>query len=186
MKAVNWSNVMLDGEKVVWSGQPKNVKLLNTSRKGMIMTMWLIAAIWIVASLAILVPKSLAIGDNWVHILVMLVILDCVPVLMVAMPFSDVKWLGQDTQYAVTNHRIIIQGREKMMSMAIRPDLKLEMKKREGDTGHIVIGTACGKSDTRMRPIAIQGMDTNHVVDGLVLYNVPQVENVMKSIQAQM
>ena len=180
MKEMNWNDVLSEGEELVWTGKSEKVKLLDGSTRGMTYLLWGIAAVWLLCSLVFFIPKSLAAGDNIVHMIIMLILIDCIPILMLTMPFSDCKWLNQFTEYAVTNRRVLVQGKEKLMSLKLTGSLRTELRKRDGGYGHILLGTAVDKPDARLRSLAIRGLDVKHVVDGLVLYHISEPERVMK------
>ena len=88
-KKENWEGLLHEGEELKWTGTPKNVKLLASASRGKSLLLWGIGLAWLAASVLVILPKILATDDSAVHMAIVMILIDCLPVLMLSMPFSD-------------------------------------------------------------------------------------------------
>ena len=182
MKTENeiWDKQLAEGEVLLWSGKPEGVRILNTSRIGITLLLWCAAAAAFVFSLMVILPKSIEAGDKGVHLVMIMVLMECVPLLMFMLPIMDCRILQGSTWYAVTNHRVMMKNRERTWSMLRNPSFRTEYRRRKDGRGHVLIGECTGKADSRLRALAIQPPETNRSVNGLVFYHIDQAEQVVK------
>ena len=171
-----WNKHLLEGEKLLWTGRPSEVKLLDTSNKGMTFLLWAVGAIWIILSFVLYIPRAAAIGNTGVQLVIVMLVMDCIPLLMIMMPISDAKNLSSYTEYAVTSQRILMQNKDKMITMPAGPGTAVEVRRRGNGTGHVLLGDAVGKPDKRLRSIALQGLDQDRMYTGMVLYHIADPE----------
>ena len=168
-----------EGEELKWSGSPKDISVLGTASKGKIMLLWIVAAAWIAASLLYCMPKMIETGDTGAHMIIVMLLIDCIPLLMISMPFADRRILGQETIYAITNCRVMVLYKERTISMPLDQARNAEVRMRGNNLGSILIGDAAGKSESSLRSIALKGIDRKNTITGMVLYHVDDPQKVL-------
>ena len=177
-----WKKLLLEG-KVIWTGKPEGVTLLGTAGKTGTLVLWLIAAVWIGASLLWYLPYAVGtLGMGGAQLALVLVIFNCVPLLMIMMPVSDCKSLQKETEYAITNRRVLTRSKERRMSMVLKPDTAVEVRERADGTGCVLLGEAAGKPDGRLRSLSIQGVEKQQETTGMVLYHVANPKDAVRSL----
>ena len=81
-----WNGVLAEGEEIRWQGSPKNVGLMDTASKGKTILLWAVALAWLAASFALVLPRVIATDDSALHMVIVMILIDCIPVLMLSMP----------------------------------------------------------------------------------------------------
>ena len=167
-----------EGGELLWTGSPTSVKLLGTASKWKTLLLWLIGTAWLVVSFAVFLPKIIETDDSIVHMIIVMILLNCIPLLMLTMPFSDARDLSSQVLYAITSQRVIVQMKDRKLVMLLDPSVPVEIRSRTRDTGNVLLGSVVGKSDASLRSIALRGDDKGGKTTGLVLYHVEAPEAV--------
>lgn len=177
------NEVLLDGEKIRWSGRPAPFKLLATpSRRSLILT-WAICSGALALILGALVPFYIRAQRTMVDLLVLLVITAFLPVMISIRPLLDKRCLERSTIYAITNYRVLALVNGELMFIPISRQLSHAIENRDGEAGNLCFCEAVGRKTRKTLDYAVMGVDrvssTQSSVPGLMFFHIPHPESLL-------
>ena len=86
-------------------------------------------------------------GRTLLQIIMLMLLMDCIPLLMIGLPVSDGRSLQRATEYAITNNRLLISCKERITALELSEGMeaKIVSSSQEG-TGHLCFGSAVEKA----------------------------------------
>ena len=176
--------ILNENETLKWTGSPENIKLTDSANKTKVMIYFGIALVWVILSIVLYIPFALKTGNTGIQLVIVLVIMDCIPILLVTSPIREMLGLRK-SRYYITDKRVIVQGTDRVMSMVLNDGLRVRTEKSEGGLGHVLIGTAGDKKPSAYRVTAVYGDLDEKTVTGLAFYNIREAEKAASLISSK-
>lgn len=177
------NEILLDGEKVRWSGRPVPFKLLELPSRKSILATWIICGGAMVLVLGFLIPFYIRTNRTLLDTVVVLVVTAFLPLMLSFRPVLDKRCLEHDTLYAITNFRAIALVKDDMMFIPLSPKLKTAVAAKDGSCGILCFGEAVDVNPSKQLATAIIGVRTEGSstpnVHGLMFYHVNDPESLL-------
>ncbi|MDD6212459.1 MAG: hypothetical protein PUB22_04870 [Clostridiales bacterium] len=173
-----WERYLHENEHVVWSGRPEGVKLIDGSSRMEILIQWLIGGLWILLTFVCYVPYALKVGIAGAQLVVVMLVFNCIPLLLFCNPLRICRSLNTSVVFAITNHRVLMKDKENIVSMVVKPDTKVVIRREDVQVGSVCLGSAADKSSYRERSITLHGISHDNVTTGMILFRVKNPEIV--------
>lgn len=181
----NTLNELLEhNEKVLWFGRVEKSRLLDAPDRRRQIALWCVAAVFLIATVAFVLPYMAGIGRPAQVLAIAFVVINFVPLLLASRPALDKMLLEGKTLYAVTDRRVIAVVKSNVYVLPLE-GLEFAITGRSGTCGNIRFGAAVGSDSPDDRADAVLGIQDQRQVTGLVFYHIADVDTVAGLLRSE-
>lgn len=172
------------GEQIVWKGRPAPQKLSQASDRPQQLRLWIVFAVAMALTLAVLFPYLIRIGRPWDVLVICFVVINAIPLALALRPGMDQRDLEKRCLCAITDRRVISVVKDNVHTLPLA-DLPWEVADRDGEAGSIRFGACVARKKPNDRADAVVGYtDDETGAKGFVFYHMAKVDQIAALLPA--
>ena len=169
-----------EGERLLWSGRPENVQLLDSVLRARTIAIWAVCGALMLTGFAIAAAMK---GSTLGQRAALVVIFDLIPFLAFFNTFRDANSLAKKTEYHISDRRVFVRTPYTEYAYEYSPKTPAEVGR---ENRSVRLGAAVGLKPQRERSVTLtNGLrdDGNHPL-GVVLCNLSDPDGVLRMLRS--